>query len=45
MKDSLNIRRVYRLEAAEARGVVIAIDVIRAFTVAAYTLHRAASTS
>jgi 2-phosphosulfolactate phosphatase len=34
--NSLDIRRVYRLDAAEARGVVIVIDVIRAFTVAAY---------
>ena len=36
MTNSLDIRRVYRSEAAEARGVVIVIDVIRAFTVAAY---------
>ena len=36
MTSSLDIRRVYRLEALEARGVVIVIDVIRAFTVAAY---------
>jgi 2-phosphosulfolactate phosphatase len=36
MTNNLDIRRVYRLEAAEARGVVIVIDVIRAFTVAAY---------
>ena len=36
MTDNVDIRRVYRLEAAEARGVVIVIDVIRAFTVAAY---------
>ena len=36
MTNSLDIRRVYRLEALEARGVVIVIDVIRAFTVAAY---------
>ncbi len=36
MTNSLNIRRIYRLEALEARGVVIVIDVIRAFTVAAY---------
>jgi len=35
MKD-LEIRRTGRYEAAEARGVVIVIDVIRAFTVAAY---------
>jgi 2-phosphosulfolactate phosphatase len=34
--NDLDIRRVYRTEAAEARGVVIVIDVIRAFTVAAY---------
>ena len=32
----MQIRRVHRLEAAEARGVVIVIDVIRAFSVAAY---------
>lgn len=36
MTNSLDIRRVYRIEAAEARGVVIVIDVIRAFTVAVY---------
>ena len=36
MTNSLDIRRVFRAEAAEARGVVIVIDVIRAFTVAAY---------
>lgn len=36
MTNYLDIRRVYRAEAAEARGVVIVIDVIRAFTVAAY---------
>src|SRR5579859_2312546 len=36
MTNTLDIRRVYRLEAAQARGVVIVIDVIRAFTVAAY---------
>lgn len=35
MKD-LAIRRAGRYEAPEARGVVIVIDVIRAFTVAAY---------
>jgi 2-phosphosulfolactate phosphatase len=33
---NLEIRRVNRLEAIEAQGVVIVIDVIRAFTVAAY---------
>ena len=32
----MQIRRVHRLEAAEARGIVIVIDVIRAFSVAAY---------
>ena len=32
----VEIRRVHRLEAAEARGIVIVIDVIRAFSVAAY---------
>lgn len=36
MTNNLDIRRVYRLDAAQARGVVIVIDVIRAFTVAAY---------
>lgn len=36
MTNSLDIRRVDRSEAGEARGVVIVIDVIRAFTVAAY---------
>ena len=36
MNKHLDIRRVYRTGAAEARGVVIVIDVIRAFTVAAY---------
>ena len=34
--SNLDIRRVNRLEAVEAQGVVIVIDVIRAFTVAAY---------
>jgi 2-phosphosulfolactate phosphatase len=34
--NNLEIRRVNRLEAMEARGVVIVIDVIRAFSVAAY---------
>ena len=32
----MQIRRVDRLEAAEARGIVIVIDVMRAFSVAAY---------
>jgi 2-phosphosulfolactate phosphatase len=36
--SNLEIRRVNRLEATEARGVVIVIDVIRAFTVAVYAL-------
>src|SRR5690349_5210838 len=36
MTNNLSIRRVYRSEAEEARGVVIVIDVIRAFTVATY---------
>jgi 2-phosphosulfolactate phosphatase len=36
MTNNLDIRRVYPTEAEEARGVVIVIDVIRAFTVAAY---------
>ena len=35
MTNSLDIRRVYLRDAAQARGVVIVIDVIRAFTVAA----------
>src|SRR5438874_1974411 len=34
----MKICRVHRSEAAEARGVVIVIDVIRAFSVAAYAL-------
>ncbi len=37
MQD-LEIYRVGRYEAAEARGVIIVIDVIRAFSVAAYVL-------
>src|ERR1700686_2509811 len=36
MTNNLDIRRIYLLRAAEARGIVIVIDVIRAFTVAAY---------
>jgi 2-phosphosulfolactate phosphatase len=36
LTNNLDIRRVYRTVAEEARGVVIVIDVIRAFTVAAY---------
>lgn len=36
MTNNLHIRRVFRSEAEDARGVVIVIDVIRAFTVAAY---------
>lgn len=32
----MEIQRVHRLEAAQARGIVIVIDVIRAFSVAAY---------
>lgn len=36
MTNTIEIRRVYRSEAIQARGVVIVIDVIRAFTVAAY---------
>ncbi len=36
MNKHVDIRRVNRTGAAEARGVVIVIDVIRAFTVAAY---------
>ena len=35
MTNNLDIRRIYRQEAAQAHGVVIVIDVIRAFTVAA----------
>ncbi|MGZ3622480.1 MAG: 2-phosphosulfolactate phosphatase [Ktedonobacteraceae bacterium] len=34
--SNLEIRRVHLLEASEAQGVVIVIDVIRAFSVAAY---------
>jgi len=38
VKQDLEISRVGRYEALEARGVVIVIDVIRAFSVAAYAL-------
>ena len=41
--SALEIRRVYLPDAQEARGVVIVIDVIRAFTVAAYALAGGAS--
>ena len=41
--SDLEIRRVYLPDAQEARGVVIVIDVIRAFTVAAYALAGGAS--
>lgn len=34
----MDIQRVHRTETAQARGVVIVIDVIRAFSVAAYAL-------
>ena len=36
MNGSSDIRRLHRLRAAEARGVAVVIDVIRAFSVAAY---------
>src|SRR5712691_1137655 len=36
----MQIQRVDRTRAAEARGVVIVIDVIRAFSVAAYAFSR-----
>jgi len=39
---NIEIRRVNRLEAVDSRGVVIVIDVIRAFTVAAYAFARGA---
>ena len=38
--SNLEIRRVHRPQAAEAQGVVIVIDVIRAFSVAAYAFSR-----
>jgi 2-phosphosulfolactate phosphatase len=41
--SNIAIRRVNRLEAAEARGVVIVIDVIRAFSVSAYAFARGAN--
>ncbi len=41
--SDLEIRRVYLPDAQEARGVVVVIDVIRAFTVAAYALAGGAS--
>lgn len=34
----MEIQRVHRMDAAQARGIVIVIDVIRAFSVAAYAL-------
>jgi 2-phosphosulfolactate phosphatase len=34
----MEIRRVHRLNAVDARGIVVVIDVIRAFSVAAYAL-------
>src|SRR2546425_11644655 len=40
---NIDIRRVNRLEAVDSRGVVIVIDVIRAFTVAAYAFAGGAS--
>lgn len=40
--SNLEIRRVYLPQAAEALGVVIVIDVIRAFSVAAYAFSRGA---
>jgi 2-phosphosulfolactate phosphatase len=40
--SNLEIRRVYLPQAAEAQGVVIVIDVIRAFSVAAYAFSRGA---
>lgn len=40
----VEIHRVHRLEAVEARGIVIVIDVIRAFSVAAYAFAGGART-
>ena len=40
--SNLEIRRVHLQEATQAQGVVIVIDVIRAFSVAAYALSRGA---
>jgi 2-phosphosulfolactate phosphatase len=40
--SNLEIRRVHLPQAAEAQGVVIVIDVIRAFSVAAYAFSRGA---
>lgn len=39
----MNIQRVHRSHASEARGVTIVIDVIRAFSVAAYAIQGGAS--
>ena len=38
--SNLEIKRVYLPQASEAQGVVIVIDVIRAFSVAAYAFSR-----
>lgn len=38
MADALSIARIHGREAEQARGVVVVIDVLRAFTVAAYAL-------
>ena len=38
----MEIQQVYRLDAPQARGIVIVIDVIRAFSVAAYALANGA---
>jgi 2-phosphosulfolactate phosphatase len=43
MQDATLMRRAYRGQEEEAEGIVIVIDVIRAFTVAAYALAGGAS--
>lgn len=43
MQDSTLIRRVFRGDEEQAEGIVIVIDVIRAFTVAAYAFGAGAS--
>jgi 2-phosphosulfolactate phosphatase len=43
MQNTIRIQRVHREQDEQAEGIVIVIDVIRAFTVAAYAFHGGAS--